>query len=263
MKKNKDLQTFYDQVYKKGEKKHYTKILFTKNTLPIEETEVLGAVSWKRKTVLDVGCGTGLLGHEIARRGAKKVVGLDFSEEAIHQAQQLHQHPRLSYVCEDIKKHKQTYDIIVSLGTLEHMDNPLATLRAMKRLLAPGGKLVLSCPNWTNPRGYVLQTLRILLDAPITLADLHYLTPIEFQAWSKKLGMKLTWKTFDRDWSHGERLLKDFERRLPNVLNRDMKLNIPDARFTLFLKWIKEHVVALDHTAPYSGALGLYIFSLK
>src|SRR3989338_5044174 len=212
MKKNKDLISFYDGVYKKGEKKHYSRLLFKKNKsgLPIDESEVLKAHNWKNKTVLDVGCGTGLMAAEIAKAGAKKVVGIDFSPDAITVAKTEHQHPNLEYEVEDVQKHRDTYDIAISLGTLEHMDKPLEILKLLKKHLNPKGVILITSPNWSNPRGYILQTLRFLFNAPITLADLHYLTPIEFEAWAKKLQMKLSWKTFDFEWAQGEKLLKDF-----------------------------------------------------
>ena len=61
-------------------------------------------------------------------------------------------------------------------------------------------------------------SLYYLFDAPITLADLHYFTPIIFTDWAKKMDMCLKWKTFDKSWASGEILLKDFSHRLPNVL---------------------------------------------
>lgn len=259
MSSNKQLAKYYNTLYKTGEKKYYTKLRLKKGGgLPIEEREVLGAASWKGKTVLDVGCGTGLLAHEIAKRGAREVVGIDFSKEGVEIAREKYRAKNLEYRVEDLRDHRGSYDIVVSLGTLEHMDDPLRALQRMKKLLKPGGLLILTCPNWTNPRGYILQTLYFLFDAPITRADLHYLTPIEFMAWAKKLGMKLQWKTFYREWAHGDVLLGDFKKRLPNVL-RDAKLPRDEKRIKAFIEWIKTHIVALDHSSPWSGALGLYI----
>lgn len=259
--KNKTLARFYNTVYTKGEKKHYTKLLFGKKTaLPIDEAEVLRALPWKGKTVLDVGCGTGLMAHEIAKAGAKRVVGVDFSRDAIRAAEAEHRHPTLSYRVEDVKKHTGRYDIIISLGTLEHMDKPLETLKLLKRHLNPRGTILITSPNWSNPRGYILQTLRFLFHAPITLADLHYLTPLEFEKWAEKLNMKLRWKTFDFEWAQGERLIKDFTRRLPNVL-RDLGLTRKEKEIEAFITWIREHVLTFRHDAAWSGATGLYIFS--
>jgi len=257
---NKSLEQFYDKVYVKGDKRHYTKLLFLQQKgLPLEESKALGAVAWRGKRVLDVGCGTGLLAYEIAKRGAAEVVGIDFSKTAITEAEILYRAANLSFLKQDVKDHRGTYDVIISLGTLEHMDDPLGALKLFKRHLRPGGNIVITSPNWSNPRGYMLQTLRFLFDAPITLADLHYLTPLDFERWSKKLGMKLEWETFDFSWAQGEVLLKDFTRRLPNVL-RDAKLPNKQANIDRFIKWIKETILPLDHKTKFSGALGLYIF---
>ena len=51
------------------------------------------------------------------------------------------------------------YDIIVLVGTLEHMDNPLQVLKVCKKHLNKNGKIIATVPNWLNPRGYVLLTL--------------------------------------------------------------------------------------------------------
>ena len=260
MKKNADLISFYDNVYRKGENKHYTKLLFkTKTKLPIDEHEVLHALNWENKTVLDVGCGTGLMADVIAKAGAKRVVAIDFSPDAIKTAQEAHKHPNLLYKVENVKKHKDLYDIVISLGTLEHMDKPFEILKLLKKHLNPGGTILITSPNWSNPRGHILQTLRFLFNAPITLADLHYLTPIEFENWAKKLNMKLSWKTFDFEWAQGEKLIKDFTRRLPNVL-RDMGVKNKEKDVANFIKWIKDHVLTLRHDDAWSGATGLYIF---
>lgn len=61
-----------------------------------------------------------------------------------------------------------------------------------------GSKIILTNPNWANLRGRILMTLQYPFDAPITLADLHYLTPVTHTKWAKKLKMDLKWKTFDR-----------------------------------------------------------------
>ncbi len=257
--KNRRLKSFYDSIYKKGEARHYTSLLFSGDKIPPARAEVLKEMSWKNKTVLDAGCGTGEVAYEIARRRAKFVLGADFSREAIRLAKNSYVLPNLAYISTDISRVKEKFDVIVSLGTLEHMDDPLRTLRALKAMLKPGGRLIITCPNWTNPRGYILLTLWHLFRAKITLADLHYLTPIEFTDWAKKLKMKLTWRTVDQDWAHGEKLARDLERRLPNV-SRDSKLPITKERINEFIRWIENHIVPLERDLPHTGAIGVYHF---
>ena len=258
---NSKLKTFYNKVYKKGESKHFTSFV-TKGTPTDEVKEIIKELSWKNKSVLDVGCGTGLFAHKVSKLGPKQVLGIDFSKEAIEIAIQTHKNNNLQYQVLDVKEIKSKYDVIVSLGTLEHMDDPLKTLKILKKHLTKNGKLIVTSPNWTNPRGYILMTLWHLFNAPITLADLHYQTPVDFQNYAKKLGMRLKWRTIDRSWAHGEILIRDFQRRLPNVL-RDAKLPKNSKNIENFIDWIEKNILPFDNTLNHSGATGLYIFSLK
>ena len=80
-KENKQLKNFYENIYKKGEEKHYTS--FTTSGTPSNEPyEAIKKISWKNKSVLDVGCGTGLFSFLAAKKGGK-VLGIDYSKEAI------------------------------------------------------------------------------------------------------------------------------------------------------------------------------------
>jgi len=254
--KNTSLKKYYNSVYVKGEKKVYT------DTGNSEVYETLKQLNWKNKKVLDVGCGTGLFSYLVAKKGAK-VLGIDFSKEAISIAQKKYSNENLLYKNIDIKNlKKDKFDIIVSLGSLEHMDEPLEILKIFKKNLEPKGKIIITSPNWTNPRGYMLIILYFLFNAPITLADLHYLTPIDFKNWGKKLNMKLKWNTFDNSWGNGDILIKDFKRRIPNILS-DMKIDVERKKINDLLKWIKKNISEFDNELPHSGATGIYIYSKK
>ena len=215
----------------------------------------------ERKKVIDVGCGTGLFAHLVAKKGAE-VTGIDFSEQAIKLAQRNHSHRKLHFKKMNVNELKGKFDVIVSIGTLEHVDKPLYLLKFFKKHLNTNGKIIITSPNWTNPRGYMLMTIYHLFNVPITLFDLHYLTPIDFINWSKALGMRLKWKTFDDSWAQGETLLKDFKRRLPKVCE-DISFRNKEARINSLLKWIKKNVLPFENSLPHSGAIGLYIFSSK
>ena len=257
---NKKLSKFYDKVYLKGEKKHYTKFVI-EGTPTSEAEEVIKQLNWKNKKVLEVGCGTGRFCYLIAKKGAD-VLGIDFSTKGIDIAKKTYQLSNLSFKTLDVAEIVGQYDVIVSIGTLEHMDNPLKTLRLLRTHLKPDGKIIITSPNWANVRGYVLITLQCLFRAPITLADLHYLTPVDFISWARKMNMNLKWKTFDRSWGHGELMLKDFERRIPRVLH-DAKLPNYSENVNKLLKWLKQNVVSLDNSSEHSGAIGMYVFSIK
>lgn len=256
-KKNSDLKKVYNTVFKDGYEKVYTSFI-TNNTTTPEIEEVLKEDTWKGKKVVDVGCGDGAFVFVAAQLGAD-VLGIDYIESAIQGAQKKYQHENLEYRVCDAKELEGKYDVIVSIGTLEHMDDPYEMLALFKKRLNKNGKIIITSPNWTNPRGYVLMTLYHLFNAPITLADLHYLTPKNFINWANKMKMTLKWRTFDHSWGHGQTMIKDFKKRLPNVL-RDAKLPNRNKNIESLISWLEEYVVPIDDTLPESGALGIYIF---
>ncbi len=260
MKKNTELKEFYDSVYKKGEQTHYSN--FTVSDVPYEvENEIIKSMNWKNKQVIDVGCGTGFLASMIAKKGAK-VLGIDYSKSAIDIAKKKYVHKNLEFQNIDFKQNiKKKFDVIISIGTLEHFDKPINTLKQFKKSLNPGGKIIITVPNWSNPRGYVLMTLYYLFKAPITLADIHYLTPKNFESWAKKLDMKLKWKTLNHSWGHGNVMIRDLKRRLPKVIS-DTKLSVSRSDINNLIKWLEMSVIPFNHSSIHSGAMGLYIFSL-
>lgn len=260
MKKNQDLKNFYKKVYSKGEKKHFTPFV-VRGTPTSDSLEIIKEISWKNKSVLDIGCGTGLFAYSVAKKGAK-VLGIDYADEAINIANRIHVHKNLEFKKMNASKIRGKYDVIVSIGTLEHMDRPFNILLKLKKHLNKNGKIIVTTPNWTNPRGYILMTLKYLFESPVTLADLHYLTPLNHQKWAQKLNMSLKFRTIEKSWAHGDLLLSDFKRRLPNVL-RDSKLPNNKKRINNLIKWLREYVIPLDHTSNHSGAVGLYIYSIK
>lgn len=254
--KNKDLKKFYDAVYEKGERGHYSKLLFGEK-ITEEKQEILKAVSWKGKRVLDIGCGTGELAFYVAEKGADEVVGIDYSYSAIHLATQTYKHKALAFSCEDVSNVSGTFDVITIVGVLEHIDEPFELLKKAKKLLRPGGSIIVTCPNWSNPRGFVLQTLLYLFDARITLVDIHHFTPTYFIDWAKQLKMKLSWKTIEQSWGHSDKMIQDFKKRLPNVLK-----DIPGAKkgkeLGSFISWLETRALPLEGDQKHSGATGFY-----
>ncbi len=93
--------------------------------------------------VLDVGCGEGMLAREISGRGYS-VAGVDRDGPSIALAMAIPQ-PRVQYVLGDVMTHPfgpGSFDAIVSVATLHHLE-PAAALARMAELLRPGGALLL------------------------------------------------------------------------------------------------------------------------
>ena len=95
MEKNQDLRKFYRKVYSKGEKMHFTPFV-VRGTPTSDSLEIIKEISWKNKSVLDVGCGTGLFAYRVAKKGAK-VLGIDYADEAIDIANKTHVHKNLEF----------------------------------------------------------------------------------------------------------------------------------------------------------------------
>ena len=257
---NSSLSKRYDDIFTKGEQKHFTSFITTGKPSS-EASQIIQQINWKKKKVVDVGCGTGNFAFLASKQGAN-VLGIDFSAIAIKTAKKNFSNPNLEFKQMNVFKLNEKFDVIVSMGTLEHTDDPLKCLKFLKNHLNPNGKIIITTPNWTNPRGYMLMTLLHLFNAKITLLDLHYFSVIDFIKWSKILNMTLKWKTFDYSWAHGDVLLQDFKKRLPNVLS-DIGLKKKDKEIKQLLNWIKKNITPFDNSLEHSGAIGLYIFSLK
>jgi len=99
--------------------------------------------------VLDAGCGTGYGSAELAQT-ARSVVGLDAALDAVLYARQSYPRPNLSFLqasCAALPAATGTIDLAVSFEVIEHIADWQASLRELRRVLAPAGRLVISTPN--------------------------------------------------------------------------------------------------------------------
>lgn len=107
-----------------------------------------GAPDFSGKRVLDVGCGHGSLCLDMARAGAREVVGLDLNARLIEFAQVYleQRHPelvnRVAFHCLDLSQSAlDGFDFIVSKDTFEHILDLQGMLAEMACRLAPGGRV--------------------------------------------------------------------------------------------------------------------------
>jgi len=189
----------------------------------IEEDEVFNSYTWSSYKVLEIGCGDGSLAQRINSAGGF-ITACDYAK---YQRKKFIPGPY--FVTCSYQEISGEFDVVVMQGVLEHMDDPKETLEYIQDNFKPH-TIISSSPCWFNPRGIVLQTLYRLFDLPITLADLHYLTPQDMEL----EGYRVTWKAVDYDWASGQKMINDLENRLPKVLE-----NV-EADVEKLLHWLKQ-----------------------
>jgi 2-polyprenyl-6-hydroxyphenyl methylase/3-demethylubiquinone-9 3-methyltransferase len=111
------------------------------------------------KTVLDVGCGGGILAEGMARAGAK-VTGIDLADKSLRVAKLhgLESGVPVTYCnisAEDIALERpQTFDVVTCMEMLEHVPDPGSIVRACSTLVKPGGWVFFSTLN-RNPKSFL------------------------------------------------------------------------------------------------------------
>ena len=102
------------------------------------------AATLSGKSVLDVGCGGGILAESMAARGAR-VMGIDAGESPLKVAQLhlLESGLDVEYrlvAAEDLARDMPgAFDVVTCMETLEHVPDPASTVAACSQLLTPGG----------------------------------------------------------------------------------------------------------------------------
>lgn len=250
---NQQLKDKYDQVYKEDSKKFYTYNSYPESRLILSMLE-----RWNDLDVMEIGCGEGRLAATISFAGAKYIDAYDYSEEAIRIAKNTISLANIKYICQDYKENSAKYDVVVLQGVLEHLDNPFQELHyIIENKLNDNGCVITSSPSFLNPRGYVWMTLQMLFDIPMSLTDLHYLCPFDFEEFAKEYKYNVNYEATDHDWGSGARTIIDFKKRLVNAL-RDAGMD--NSKVEKFLIWLNKAVVYYDEK-PWSGATVAYKIS--
>ena len=112
--------------------------------------ETLNKKNLNNTTVLDIGCGGGLVSEGLSKIGAT-VTGIDFIKENIKVAR-MHakkNNLKINYFVKDFEKEKITskYDVIIILEVLEHLTNWEEFIKKIKLSLNKNGTLIISTIN--------------------------------------------------------------------------------------------------------------------
>jgi glycosyltransferase involved in cell wall biosynthesis/SAM-dependent methyltransferase len=103
----------------------------------------------KGTRVLDIACGEGY-GSDLLAEVAEYVVGVDIAVEVVRHARVRYRRANLAFAagdCTAIPLADRSIDVVVSFETLEHHDRHAEMMQEVKRVLRPGGLLIISSPD--------------------------------------------------------------------------------------------------------------------
>ncbi|WP_300451509.1 bifunctional 2-polyprenyl-6-hydroxyphenol methylase/3-demethylubiquinol 3-O-methyltransferase UbiG [Accumulibacter sp.] len=150
------------------------------------------------KSVLDVGCGGGLLSEAMCERGAT-VTGIDLSDKALSVAR-LHllesgrmvDYRRVS--AEELAAERPgSYDVVTCMEMLEHVPDPASVVLACATLVKPGGHVFFSTIN-RNAKAYLFAVVGaeyVLRMLPKGTHDYsRFIKPSELLRWARAAGLE-------------------------------------------------------------------------
>lgn len=108
-------------------------------------------------STLDVGCGRGFLLGQLAARGLSGLAGMDVYDDVVNGAWEYRQ----GDVTGGLPYPDRSFECVIAGEIIEHVPNPDNLLREIRRVLVPGGTLVLSTPNMVSWANRVLVPLGI------------------------------------------------------------------------------------------------------
>ncbi|MCU0560104.1 MAG: bifunctional 2-polyprenyl-6-hydroxyphenol methylase/3-demethylubiquinol 3-O-methyltransferase UbiG [Desulfobacterales bacterium] len=151
------------------------------------------------KSVLDIGCGGGILAEAMAALGAA-VTGIDAGEEPLTVAKH---HAQASGLTVDYRRSTaeefaaQTpgaFDIVTCMELLEHVPHPSSIVAACARLVKPGGDLFFATLN-RNPKSWLFAIIGAEYLLGLVPRGTHsysrLIRPSELQAWCEGVGLSL------------------------------------------------------------------------
>ncbi|HEX2120152.1 MAG TPA: class I SAM-dependent methyltransferase, partial [Thermoanaerobaculia bacterium] len=112
--------------------------------------DLLDLVGTDAKSILEFGCGEAPLGEALKKRQRCRVVGIEIDADAANVAKKRIDAVYRGDVREIVSILDERFDWIIGGDIVEHLDEPWSFLAELRRLAAPGGRLLLSIPNLSN-----------------------------------------------------------------------------------------------------------------
>jgi len=166
---------------------------------PLRLNYINDRVGLSGKTVLDIGCGGGILAESMAAHGAS-VTGIDLGEAPLAVAK-LHLREsgqKVEYLrvsAEDLAAERpESFDVVTCMEMLEHVPDPSSIISACARLVKPGGQVFFSTIN-RNPKSWLFAIVGAEYVLNLLPKGTHeymkFIKPSELERWARHAGLTI------------------------------------------------------------------------
>jgi 2-polyprenyl-6-hydroxyphenyl methylase/3-demethylubiquinone-9 3-methyltransferase len=190
-----ELSKFGDLAHKWWDKTSEFKPLHDIN--PLRLNYIHQAVNLQGKSILDVGCGGGILSESMAQKGAT-VTGIDLGDKALKVAQlhSLESGVAVDYQLISVEalaeQQPESFDVVTCLEMLEHVPDPASIVAACARLVKPNGHVFFSTIN-RNPKSYLFAVIGAEYVLNMLPRGTHeyekFIKPSELASWTRAAGL--------------------------------------------------------------------------
>lgn len=152
------------------------------------------------KTIIDIGCGGGILSDSMATRGAE-VTGIDMGEAPLSVAKlhQLESGQQVDYrqiTAEEIAQEKPGhFDVVTCMEMIEHVPDPASVVAACAKLVKPGGDVFFSTINRTA-KAFVFAIVGAEYVLKMLPKGTHqyekFVKPSELTRWSRSANLEVS-----------------------------------------------------------------------
>jgi len=163
----------------------FRKAVFQRYEITFRESgEIVG------KSILDIGCGSGIYSADFARRGAKRVLGVDFSSNMLRMAAEEAKNYGKSDVCEFRQANfldltiDEKFDVVFAMGVFDYLPDPAPFLNKMAA--ASRGKTIASFPK----HSLIREPARRLRYLATGRGDVHFYSESEVRKLADGAGFK-------------------------------------------------------------------------